>query len=437
MNRLTAILILLLSLSLSSLPAEQRVALVIGNASYESAPLDNPANDARDMSAVLKDLGFSVKTLIDASNSEMYQAIREFGRDLARAEVGLFYFAGHGMQVDGANYLIPVGADIQAEEEIRFNAIDTNLILTKMDRAGAATNILILDACRDNPFARSFRSASRGLAVVEAPRGSLVVYATAPGSIAADGKGRNGIFTGALLEHIAKPGVDVEIMLRDVRRDVMAETDNKQVPWSSSSLTTAFFFSPEEKEPEERLTEEKRPERPVVGQTQPYREDFSSFASEKWELDGNWRIVREGNQSYLSGRGDYQWARCFHQLGSSFILEFRARLIKRFVHFVVRLSEKGHYTIYFTEEDSGLHKNEWPDTYRKDLRFTPAEYKLGRWYHIAIEGDDDTIIFRVNGWEQWSFRDEEPLRGGIFAFQTLKGTEVHIDDIVVSKASPR
>jgi formylglycine-generating enzyme required for sulfatase activity len=175
----------------------------------------------------------------------MYQAIRDFGKDLTRADIGLFYFAGHGMQVEGVNYLIPVGADIQAEVEVRFSAIDANLVLAMMERAGTGTNILILDACRDNPFARSFRSSSRGLAVMDAPSGSLIVYATAPGSVAADGTGRNGIFTGAFLHHMKTPGVDVEDMLRDVRRDVMAETAKEQVPWSASSLTASFYFAGE------------------------------------------------------------------------------------------------------------------------------------------------------------------------------------------------
>ncbi len=171
---------------LFALSAEQRTALVIGNATYRIASLRNPSNDARDMSAALQNLGFSVTTLIDANNQKMYQAIRDFGKDLARGRTGLFYYAGHGMQVGGRNYLIPVDADIRAEDEVRYFAVDAGLILSKMESAGNETNIVILDACRDNPFKRSFRSSSRGLAVVEAPKGSLVIYATAPGSVAAE-----------------------------------------------------------------------------------------------------------------------------------------------------------------------------------------------------------------------------------------------------------
>ena len=147
---------------------------------------------------------------------------------------GLFYFAGHGMQVDGANFLIPVGTNIAAEDEVEFEAVDMGLVLGKMNTAGNVTNILIIDACRDNPFARSFRSGSRGLAVVDAPTGILIAYATAPGEVAADGTGRNGAFTEAFLDHVNTPDVDVELMFRNVRQDVMLATSNEQTPWTSS-----------------------------------------------------------------------------------------------------------------------------------------------------------------------------------------------------------
>ena len=246
MKKKSAILIicfLIVSIIPSAQESERRIALVIGNADYTSSPLENPINDARDISEALGDLGFTVTMKLDCSSQEMFGAIREFGNELVRGGVGLFYYAGHGIQIRGGNYLIPVDADIEAEDEVRFTSIDVGLVLSKMESAGNSTNIVILDACRDNPFKRSFRTKNRGLAVVEAPRGSLVVYATAPGSVAAEGTGRNGIFTGALLRYIKTPGIDVEFMLRSVRRDVMAETGNAQTPWSSSSLTGNFYFA--------------------------------------------------------------------------------------------------------------------------------------------------------------------------------------------------
>jgi len=147
------------------------------------------------------------------------------------------------MQVNGQNYLIPVGQEIESEDEVPFKAIDVGLVLSKMESAGTPLNMVFLDACRNNPFARSFRSGSRGLAQIDAPTGSLIVYATAPGSVASDGDGRNGLFTQSLLKQIGASDVDVEIMLRRVRQNVVEATGGKQVPWSSSSLTGAFVFN--------------------------------------------------------------------------------------------------------------------------------------------------------------------------------------------------
>ena len=231
--------------SASAQSPSRGVALVIGNGAYETSPLENPPNDAADMSSVLRRLGFDVTTLIDVTAMEMDSAIYEFGRELSRNRdsVGVFYYAGHGMQVNGRNYLIPIGSNINAEDEVRFKSIDAAQVLAKMESAVNRVNIVMMDACRDNPFARSFRTSDRGLAVVEAPRGSLIIYATSPGNVAADGSGRNGVFTGALLKHIMTPDVDVEIMLKSVRADVMAETNNAQTPWSTSSLSESFYFT--------------------------------------------------------------------------------------------------------------------------------------------------------------------------------------------------
>ena len=226
---------------------KNRTALIIGNGSYNTARLRNPSNDAEDMAKKLRELGFTVNLLKDAGKGEIDSAVRSFAASLeSKKGVGLFYYAGHGMQIDGQNYLIPVDADIDAEDEIAYKGYNVGQVLEKMESAGNPTNIVILDACRDNPFARSFRSSSRGLSVVEAPQGSLIVYATAPGDTAAEGRGRNGIFTGAFLKNIERTGVDVELLMRDVRAEVISETDGKQIPWSSSSLTEPFYFAPSE-----------------------------------------------------------------------------------------------------------------------------------------------------------------------------------------------
>src|SRR3972149_3067070 len=174
----------------------------------------------------------------------MRQAIREFGAELRRAQVGLFYFAGHGVQVKGNNYLVPVGADIETEADVEDLAIDANYALRTMEEAQAKVSIVVLDACRNNPFARSFRSASRGLAQMNAASGSLVAFATAPGSVAADGSGRNGIYTKHLLASLREADSDILKVFQRTRAAVVKETGGKQTPWESTSLIGDFHFRP-------------------------------------------------------------------------------------------------------------------------------------------------------------------------------------------------
>lgn len=224
---------------------EARTALVIGNSNYNNSPLKNPANDATDIADSLRILGFKVKLITDGDQVAMGKAITSFGKILKESGgTGLFFYAGHGMQVGGRNYLIPVKSNIEAEDEVPYRAIDVGQVLSKMESAGNAMNIVVLDACRNNPFARSFRSTSRGLVQMDAPTGSLIVYSTAPGSVASDGAGRNGTFTEHLLANMKEPNVDIELMLRKVRSEVYNSTDGKQTPWSSSSLQGAFVFNP-------------------------------------------------------------------------------------------------------------------------------------------------------------------------------------------------
>ena len=223
---------------------ERRVALVIGNSAYKDAPLRNPANDARAISQALSATGFTVTVIEDATQVTMRRAVRNFGDELAKATVGLFYYAGHGMQVRGANYLIPVNADIEREDEVQDQSVDANFVLTKMDSAKNALNIMILDACRNNPFARSFRSAAKGLAQMDAPTGTLISFATAPGSVASDGSGKNGLYTEHLLKAMHSPGMPIEQVFKQVRIGVTRATKDQQIPWESSSLRGDFSFVP-------------------------------------------------------------------------------------------------------------------------------------------------------------------------------------------------
>jgi len=224
-----------------------RLALVIGNNAYAVGPLLNPVNDARAMATSLEAVGFQVLLRTDANLREMIGAVREFGERLRAAgsgAVGIFYYAGHGVQIKGRNFLIPVGADITHEDEVAYQSLEAQAVLDKMDSAGNGTNLLILDSCRDNPFARSMRSASRGLAQMDAPVGTLVAFSTAPGSVASDGRGSNGLYTSHLLAAIKRPGLKVEDVFKVVRNGVLRDSSNRQQPWESTALTGDFFFVP-------------------------------------------------------------------------------------------------------------------------------------------------------------------------------------------------
>lgn len=225
-----------------SAPAQERVALVIGNGAYKSAPLANPVNDATDVSASLRSLGFQVTSRNNATLPEMRAAIRAFAAQLRRAQVGLFYYAGHGLQIAGNNYLVPVGADIRNEADAEDLSINMTYVLRTMEESQTKISIVILDACRNNPYARGFRSASTGLAQMNAATGSLIAFATAPGSVAADGAGRNGIYTKHLLQNLRHADTDVLKVFQRTRAGVVSETGGAQTPWESTSLVGDFHF---------------------------------------------------------------------------------------------------------------------------------------------------------------------------------------------------
>jgi hypothetical protein len=220
----------------------QRVALVIGNSAYQDAPLANPVNDARAIVKALQESGFSVIVRENVDQRGMLGALREFGDRLRSGGTGLFYYAGHGMQIKGRNYLIPVGAAIAREDEVAYSAVDAQAVLDKMEAAGNVANIMILDACRNNPFSRSTRSGQTGLAQMDAPVGTLVAYATSPGAVASDGGGANGLYTQHLLTAIRQPGNKVEDVFKQVRANVRRDSQGKQVPWESTSLEGDFYF---------------------------------------------------------------------------------------------------------------------------------------------------------------------------------------------------
>ncbi len=223
--------------------SEARLALIIGNASYKSSPLSNPVNDARLMDSVLREAGFTTIKAENASIREMRRLIRDFGDKLkASGGVGLFYYAGHGVQVRGENFLVSTDSDIRNEDEVADDSVNVSVILDKMQTAGNRMNLIILDACRDNPFASKSRSSASGLATISAPSGSLVAYATAPGSVASDGKGQNGLYTENLAKAMRQPGLAVEEVFKQVRTAVRIGSNNKQTPWENTALEGQFYF---------------------------------------------------------------------------------------------------------------------------------------------------------------------------------------------------
>jgi uncharacterized caspase-like protein len=222
----------------------QRIALVIGNSTYTEAPLKNPVNDARAMSAALRSRGFQVITRENATKSQMESAVADFGEKLTEGATGLFFFAGHGMQVQGRNFLVPVDAKITSEQRVRLETLDVDMVLDQMQGARVKVSMVILDACRNNPFERRFRSVGGGLAQINAPEGTLIAYATSPGKVAADGDADNGLYTQEFLKALTAPGLKVEDVFKQVRINVSRASNGMQVPWEASSLTGDFYFVP-------------------------------------------------------------------------------------------------------------------------------------------------------------------------------------------------
>jgi formylglycine-generating enzyme required for sulfatase activity len=216
--------------------AVKRTALVIGNSNYEQAPLRNPANDARAIADALKGIGFNVTLRSDLNLRQMDDAVRDFGQKIKDGGIGLFYFAGHGVQVDGVNYLAPVGVRVDKEQDVKFEMLDIGKVTAEMEIAKNGLNILVLDACRNNPFVRSFRSPNPGLAPINAPSGTYIAFATAPGTTASDGDGENGLYTQELLANLKQPGLRLEDIFIRTRVAVKKKSNDLQVPWENGSL---------------------------------------------------------------------------------------------------------------------------------------------------------------------------------------------------------
>lgn len=226
-------------------PRMLKTALVIGNSDYKLMPLANPENDATDIAKKLETMGFQVIFATNKSKLETKQLIREFAQTLKqRSGVGIFFYAGHGSQIDGKNYLIPTDFNVKSPYEVSDASIDVGLITGAMEEAGNPLNIIVLDACRDNPFPRKNRSGTRGLARIISASGTIIAYSTGPGNVAADGDGRNSPYTKYLLKHMDSQGLTIEQVFKRVRVDVESSTNGEQLPWETSSLRGDFYFKP-------------------------------------------------------------------------------------------------------------------------------------------------------------------------------------------------
>jgi uncharacterized caspase-like protein len=232
-----------------------RVALVVGMSGYRNAPtLKNPANDAKDLGAALRELGFAVTEAADLDKRRLDEAVRDFARRIAGADAALVFFAGHGLQVAGQNYLLPIDAKLESERDLDFETLRLEFILRQMETGrDGKVSIVMLDACRDNPLARNLARSMgvrsevfpRGLAPVQSGAGMFIAFSTQPGNLAYDGQGRNSPFAAALLRHIRASGKGLNALMIDVRKDVIAATRNAQVPWDHSALTEDFQFQPQ------------------------------------------------------------------------------------------------------------------------------------------------------------------------------------------------
>lgn len=290
-------LVIAVTMSVGAALADGRVAFVIGNSGYTTLPsLRNPANDARDMAEKLEALGFEVILGLDLTKDDFQSALLRFARQLQDAEASLLFYAGHGIQLDDTNHLIPVDASLSLQSDVTDQTITVDRIVGLMNQF-TDTALVFLDACRDNPLTQDIAPGSnegevgKGLARVRAAGGSYIAFATAPGHVAYDGAERNSPFTQALLNHIDTPNVDVRLMMADVRADVFETTARRQLPWENNSLIGRFYFNQDARL--ERLNSEARTEaeawREISGSSR--REDFAAFIRDF--PDGNFASLAE------------------------------------------------------------------------------------------------------------------------------------------------
>jgi hypothetical protein len=221
-----------------------KIALIIGNAAYPESPLANSVNDAKSINEKLSRLGFETILRTDATNTTMEEALANFASNLATLDVALFFFAGHGMQIGGRNYLTAINTNFDREIDAKYTSLPLEKVIETMEKGSNKTDIIILDACRTNPYERKWRGVdSKGLAPVYAPKGMIIGYATSPGQVAYDGDGHNGAYTDAFLRHVSTPGITIEDLFKRVRNTLSSSTRGRQISWEHTSLMGDFYFN--------------------------------------------------------------------------------------------------------------------------------------------------------------------------------------------------
>ena len=318
--------------------SKRRVALVIGNGGYASNPLRNPVNDARAMAQVLGRLGFAVTLKTDVDQRDMERAINRFGKSLPKDGVALFFYAGHGLQINGRNYLIPIGKQISDAADVKYDAVDAGRVVDRMEQAHAMLNIVILDACRDNPF-RGLRSGGQGLAAMTGGSGTIIAFATSPGSYAADGSGNNGVYTGALVRNLARPGLSVEQVFKRTAAQVQKQC-SEQIPWFTSSFTGDFYFQPGAPHAKPAIQPQIRSANSIEGETAEIR-----------------RSAEQGDA----------WAQC--KLGFCYFAGIGvSKNVKEAVRWFGKADEQGHpwapFALLFYYYDSGADLNNYEEAQR-------------------------------------------------------------------------
>jgi len=432
--------------SQSTLNALPRIALIIGNTKYLEAPLKNPGNDAKAIAAELQKVGFKVNLQLDTGRAQLADAIQAYGADLAKTKgVGLFYYAGHGAQLGWRNYLIPVDAEIEKLDDIKTKTVELNTLLAGLTKAQNAMNVIILDACRDNPFGTRVPTEQKGLSQFDAPPGSLLAYATSPGNTAGDGTAANGLFTENLLREIKVPEAKIEDVLKRVRLNVRRKSEGQQIPWESTSLEEDFYFLPpaqikklseaelERKFKDELAIWESLKESKESGPLEDYLKRYpSGNFSELAQLRLEWVLARQGERRiHVPSQANNPFTK-----GSAFTRI--AKVGDSFTYRDLNLStkvERGTYTTVVTEvnETVAIHDNglvtdlignqlQSRGSVNTPAQLVPQEFAIGkRWQTRYDTTNSKGVTFQSEQSIRVVTREEVTVPAGTFNAFLLEG----------------